>query len=195
MEKYIYNVIFITIIGIRTVVWSQIDSNIANSYTSVNIPEVALIDIESTTGSNNINITMNRTYEAGKGSLGWWEDDTLWMNYSSVTGSSEPTREITAVITSGETPQGTKLELRANQYSSLSNEGSGSFGTPTTTRISLSETPQAIITDIGSSYTGDGPENGHQLIYRIAKKGKSYTADIRAGNYAPITITYTMTDN
>lgn len=211
MKIYRYATIFITILGINNKIWPYItttanppeisvspttsnDNHKANSYALIRIPKVAMIDIESTTGSSNINIAMNRTYEAGQGSLGWWEDDTLWMNYSSIIGSNEPSREISASISSGEVPSGTKLLLHANNYSSISNEGSGDFGTKTT-RIILNNTPQAILTNVGSSYTGDGVENGHQLIYRISKIGKESTQDIRAGNYAPITITYTMTDN
>jgi hypothetical protein len=69
------------------------------------------------------------------------------------------------------------------------------MGAPTTA-VTLTNTAQNIITGIGSAYTGDGVNNGHNLSY-------SLDLDATSGSYAlldfdestTLEITYTLSDN
>ena len=73
-------------------------------------------------------------------------------------------------------PEGLKLALEAKPYSG---NGKGRFGRPGA-KIFLSQTPQALITNIGASYTGDGPFNGHNLAYTLELDDASKVASVRS---------------
>lgn len=168
------------------------DSNMDEHNAVIVIPEVALLDIE---GANGSTVSLNPTAptEAGLAVSFPVTDSSLWLNYSSIIGSiTEPSRTIIAQISSGVVPAGTSLKLVATNDAG---SGDGLMGLPTT-EISLSTVAQNLITGIGSAYTGDGMNRGHNL---------QYTLDLlpSAGAYGlldfdfneTLVITFTLTDN
>lgn len=85
---------------------------------------------------------------------------TVWINYSSVVefGSSNIIR---ASIVSNEVPAELVIKLKIGPDVG---SGFGKAGTPMNT-ITLSTYPQPIISNIGTCYTGQGPNKGHSLTY------------------------------
>jgi hypothetical protein len=194
MIKYLYILIFFSI----TIGYAQLptpigmDSNTENHNVLITIPEVALLDLESISGTT-INIILITPTEAGESVSFNTVNNSIWLNYSSIIGSiNDPSRVISVQMTSGEIPSGTYLEVTSATYSG---DGDGAFGTPASA-ISINPTTQNIINNIGSAYTGDGVNNGHNLSYKL-----ELLPD--AGSYAlldfedssTIEITYTLSDN
>jgi len=83
-----------------------------------------------------------------------------WINYSSVVERNS-TNTICASLGSGNLPAEVLVKLRISEDAGA---GSGNMGKPADP-IVLSNYPQAIITDIGSCYTGQGVDKGHLLTY------------------------------
>ena len=157
---------------------------------SIVIPEVALLDLESSSTSS-FTTGPSVPSEAGD-ALDFTEavNDQLWV-YSSVIGSSEPERRVSAFI-EGTIPEGVVVSVVASPYSG---EGKGKTGIPSG-KVILSNTPQDIITNIGSCYTGDGIHNGHQLTYTVEldKTAGSY-AKLNFDESTTVSVTYTLSDN
>lgn len=152
---------------------------------SVGIPEVAQIDIEP----NNSGITLSLTPPSEAGNTASNNsNNSKWLNYTSAIEPGGPSRQVLAQITSGTLPDGLELTIEANGYSGV---GQGSFGASTST-ISLSTTPQAIVTNIGRSFTGNGVSNGHQLNYELVIDD---FGALDADDSQIITVTFTMVDN
>lgn len=83
-----------------------------------------------------------------------------WLNYTALVNPAESTLSISAEIASGQVPAGFKMHIEALPYKGLA---LGGHGTPTG-KMHLAQIPRVIIDNIGTSYTGAGPEVGHQLI-------------------------------
>jgi len=157
---------------------------------TIGIPQVALLDIESTTGTA---ITLDATAptEAGEKVEFTQEDSTdstLWINYSSIV-SGKATREVTVQITGGDIPKGIELSVEAQQYAG---DGQGTMGRAISTAIVLDDKKAAtIIEGVGSAYTGNGAGSGHNLTYKIAQTGSYSDLEIADSS---LTIMYTLTD-
>jgi hypothetical protein len=158
----------------------------------VRIPEVALLDLEGGRGTD-IRFTGEGPREAGMAvDFSNQTNNDLWINYSSITNKrTEPSRDITVQITSGNVPAGMVLEVTAGKDAG---RGEGQVGVPTGT-ISVNHTAQSIIRGVGSAYTGHGTSNGHQLSYKLAlsnDKGSYGHLDLDQSN--TVAIMYTLTD-
>ena len=179
--------------------WSGVaqDTNETLNNLTVGIPQVALIDIESSSGSSSISMTSATTNEAGSKQLKARTNNSLWLNYSSVVGASEPARDVKVSIQSGSVPSGMLLAVKPSSYKSNSSQGAGDYGVPSKTGYTfLDSVSRTIIENIGSTYTGNGVGNGHQLTYILQmNNNKSKNHLLRAGNYSPITVVYTISDN
>ncbi|WP_435523978.1 hypothetical protein [Chryseobacterium indoltheticum] len=72
------------------------------------------------------------------------------------------------------------------------------MGTPAA-QPTLSATDQTIISGIGSAYTGNGANNGHNLTYALAAGSGpgavAAYADLQATASTVATVTYTISDN
>ncbi len=88
--------------------------------------------------------------------------DGHWINYSSIVNQENSTRSVMVAIL-GKLPVGVYLSVQTTSYQG---NGNGKTGVPSE-KINLSEIPQALITDIGSCYTGTGSNNGHMISYAI----------------------------
>ena len=159
---------------------------------SIQVPEVALLDIEAN-GSKDITLGPDVPTEAGEAlDFSNETNSDLWLNYSSIVGSkSDPRRDITVQITSGTVPASMVLSVEA---STDAGAGDGTMGIPGTS-ITLNPKAQNIITGVGSAYTGNGPSKGHLLTYKLSldpKKGSYASLDFDQAN--TLGITYTLTD-
>lgn len=167
------------------------DDNTDNHDVTVTVPEVARLDIE-TAGNSSLALGPVDSGEAGAPlDFSSATDNTLWINYSSTVGSTtEATRKVTVAITDGTVPGG--MDLKVVSAVDAGN-GEGTVGTPTA-EVNLDATAQDVITGIGSCYTADGVNNGHQLTYSLVRGGDYSDIDFDESGTV-LTITYTLTDN
>jgi hypothetical protein len=178
--------ILVFLLLFSTHAFSQWEEGQINVFFSV--PEIALVDIESIT-SNNINFTIIPSNESGgTPEIKESNNESLWINYSSAMKNLKSSRSIVAEISNGNLPEGIQLFLKASDYSG---RGKGKLGHPTE-KINLSSQPKPIITEIGSCFTGDGVNNGHQLSFSIAVTDYS---KMRSTQELDFTVLYTITDN
>ncbi len=163
--------------------WEEGELNV-----SFSLPPVALVDIEPD-ANNSIHFTVLPVAESGASpQIKRTTDQTLWLNYSSALANPQNTRSILAEITGGGLPEGVTLNVEALRYDGT---GDGQFGQPAG-KVSLSNQPKAIITDVGNCFTGDGVNNGHQLTFSIEVSDYS---KITAASESSFTILYTLSDN
>lgn len=156
----------------------------------IGVPAVALVDIEAASGTT-INLGADAPTEAGDAvdfSTGASNND-LWLNYSSIKDSANATRKITASITSGTLPAGVVLTVTAGADAG---NGAGTKGT-SAGAVNLTTTDQDIITAIGSAWTDDGVNNGHNLTYDLTLSSGNYSS-LDAADNTTVTITYTISD-
>ena len=184
------SVIIATVLFYFGVANAQTDTNEASHGVEITIPTVAIVDIEGPEGeSPAINLTPGIDgLEAGAAvNFSAATNSNLWLNYTSIAGP-EQTRSINAAITEGSLPAGVSLKVVAGNASAT---GNGAKGSPESV-INLSSTAAPLISGIGSSYTGDGHSNGHQLTYSLDMNDESY-ANLVAADYN-VTVTYTITE-
>lgn len=189
--KTLATLTFACILFTSAVMAQDVDND--NHDMQLDVPSVAIVDLESATGTT-IYLGPTAPTEAGNPlDFSSQTNSGIWLNYSSVKSTSQfPTRDIEVAITSGPLPNGISLTVLASPYSG---SGDGTMGNPTGP-VTLSNAPQAIINGIGSCYTGDGVNNGHNLIYTLNLAGGagSYAA-LDSDNSNTIQITYTISDN
>ena len=159
---------------------------------TIGIPEVALLDIE-TTASKAISLKASAPTEAGEKVEFNQSNSDLWLNYSSIVGENS-SRAVTVQITEGDVPNGVDLTVVANQYEG---DGEGSMGKASEEPILLnSKEATNIIKGIGSAQTGNGAKKGHNLTYKIAQSDdKDAYANLNFEQSTTLTITYTLSDN
>ncbi|MCP9767886.1 hypothetical protein EGI22_08175 [Lacihabitans sp. LS3-19] len=168
------------------------DTNVDKHTIDIKIPEVAILDLETTGKSSAISLAAEAPKEAGN-ALDFTNavNTEIWINYSSIIGSkTEPSREVTVQITSGDVPSGMEISVEAAKDAGL---GEGTVGSPAGV-LSLSTSAQKIITGVGSAYTGDGAKSGHNLTYKLKAASGAY-GDIDFDQSGSITVTYTLSDN
>jgi hypothetical protein len=167
-------------------------SNTKSQDITISIPEVALLDLESSTTSSAIRLNAVAPNEAGNSlDFSSASSNDIWLNYSSIVGSSQPSRKVCAFI-EGSVPDGVIVSVTASSYSG---NGKGRNGAPIGNVI-LSNNMQDIITNIGSCYTGNGPNNGHKLTYSLEldRSNDSY-GKLKFDQSANISVTYILSDN
>lgn len=165
------------------------DTNADNHTITISVPEVALVDIEPA-GNKNITLGFTPPTEAGLPVVPSGADNTLWLNYSSIKSVADATRTVSVSLNA--LIPGIDINVTA---AAATGTGGGTLGTPSPL-LTLSAGGQTIISDIGSAYTGDGANNGHNLTYELAAVGgiASY-ADLEATASTVATVTYTISDN
>ena len=159
----------------------------------ITIPEVAILDIESAT-STTISLAPTEPTEAGLAlDFSGATDNSLWLNYSSIVGStSDASRTVTVKIQSGAVPTGLLLKVTA---AGDNGSGDGAMGT-SAAQLTLTGVAQSIITAIGSCYTGSPQLKGHQLTYVLelnAAAGSYASIDFDESNN--VVLVYTISDN
>src|SRR5690554_7510808 len=143
---------------------AQVDTSTDSHTIGINIPTVALVDIEPEASKN---ITMNfvAPTEAGMPIEAPTANADLWLNYSVIPSGSTATATVTVSLNA--LIPGVDIDVIAGADAG---GGDGNMGTPLGS-VTLTETGQAFIDNIGASYTGDGENNGHQLTYSLDVSG------------------------
>lgn len=161
-----------------------------NRHVAVNfpMPQVSLIDIEPDS-NNSINFSIMPGENPGSAPIIVnSHSKELWLNYTSSLTGFQSTRMVTAEIANGTPPLGFKIFLEASAYYG---NGKGKLGT-SAGKVELSQQPHPVILGIGNSFTGDGTNHGHRLIFNLEV---SEYAEIKESDRASFTILYTLTDN
>ena len=168
------------------------DTNTDNHTITISIPEVALVDIEPA-ATKNITLGFTAPTEAGNPITPSTSNSTLWLNYSSIKSVADPTRNVSVKVNA--LIPGIDIHVTA---AAATGSGGGTLGTPAA-QITLSAADQTIISGIGSAYTGNGANNGHNLTYALAAGsgpgGVAVYADLQATATTVATVTYTISDN
>lgn len=177
--------VFILAVGSGFNAFSQ-DTNTDNHQITVEVPTVALLDLE-TAGTKNItaSFTQATPLEAGDKLSAPAANSTLWLNYTSIqTGTTTKRVDVkSSAVING---------IDINLVAAAAATGSGTRGTPTA-GFNLTAADQTLINGIGSAYTVSGPNNGHQLTYSFNSTDANY-ANLRSGS-TTVTVTYTLADN
>lgn len=159
---------------------------------TITVPEVALVDIEPS-ASKNISLGFTAPTEAGLPITPSGTNNTLWLNYSSIKSAADATRNVSVKVNS--IIAGIDIRVTA---AAAAGAGDGTLGTPSA-QLTLTAADQTIISGIGSAYTGNGANNGHNLTYALAPGSSSGTiavyADLEAVASALATVVYTISDN
>ena len=177
-----------TLFGLTQINAQDTDSD-AHTLT-IDIPEVALLDIE---GGTAVTISPIAPTEAGSPiDFTTNTDNSLWLNYSSIIGNApDDSRTVTANL-AGTLPTGSNLIVTAG---AASVDGGGTKGSSSgAVTLAAVATDYTVITGIGSCYTGDGANKGHNLTYSITENTGSYGSLNFDTDYT-VTITYTLSDN
>ncbi len=168
------------------------DTNTDNHTITISIPEVALVDIEPA-ATKNITLGFTAPTEAGQPIVANAANTTLWLNYSSIKSVADPTRNVSVKLNA--IIPGIDIHVTA---AAATGSGGGTLGTPSA-QLTLSAADQTIISGIGSAYTGNGANNGHNLTYVLAPGsgpgGVAVYADLQATATTVATVTYTISDN
>ncbi len=190
IKSFKFLIMFLLIGTIATQTSAQVD-NVDVHDVQIVIPEVALLDIEPA-GSKDIILTITEPSEEGDPlDFSTATNNTLYLNYSSIIGSTtESVRVVTAAITAGTMPGGMLLKVTAGADEG---NGKGTVGA-TAGAVTLSGTAQNVVTGIGSCYTNSPEGNGHQLTYALEVDATNY-GDLDFDDATTLTITYTLSDN
>lgn len=161
------------------------DTDKAEHQIGITIPTVAIVDIEG--NGNNTTIELNPSFsnlEAGDAvDFSGVTNSELSLNYTSII--NDKTNKITAEIdVDTESNYGFSIKLSVGS----NNGGSGELGEGQED-VELSTTPAAVVTGIGSCYSGDGNSKGRTLTYSLEAKDYS---KIIGQEYDEITVTYTI---
>ncbi|MFW5823170.1 MAG: hypothetical protein ACOCU7_07245 [Tangfeifania sp.] len=165
------------------------DSNEASHQVTLDIPQVALVDIEGLSGEAGI-ITLTpalENMEAGEAvDFSGATNSDLALNYTSIVKDGE-TRDITVGI-DNDLPTGLSLEIIA---SSIESGAVGNPGTGQTVELNAPGESKNIVTGIKSVYTGTGNGKGHPLTYNLKVDDDEYSSLEAASS--TVTVTYTIT--
>lgn len=193
MKKLNLSLAALALVTISANVSAQADTNAASHNIVIGVPNVALLDIESGIANNNINMSFTVPTEAGQPITPVADNNTLWLNYSSIKKNTTYSR-IVSVKLEAVIP-GVAIKVTAAGHTG---GGAGTFGT-STGQLTLTAADQPILTGIGSAWTGDGNTNGHQLTYNVGYGGAG--TGTGTANYADLVVctttaivTYTLSD-
>lgn len=165
---------------------AQADTETDNHQITVEVPEVALLDLET---SSSLNFTASFTKpandEAGNKIVAPDANNTIWLNYTSIQDGTT-TKKVN--VTADVLVPGVDIHVVAAAAAG----GAGTKGTPSA-GFNLTTGSQTLISGIGSAYTGSGSTSGHELTYTFVAADGNY-ANLRSGN-TTVTVTYTLADN
>ncbi|MFM9945398.1 MAG: hypothetical protein ACKVQB_09230 [Bacteroidia bacterium] len=147
------------------------------------IPHVAMVDVE---GGGSVSLGLSAPNEAGLGMSTSATNSSLWLNYSSTTN---PSSSNSVMVKIDAALPGLDLKITASSDASA---GDGATGTPAST-LTLTTSEQSLINNIGSCYTGDGTNKGHNITYNLV--ANSYNLIEHSSTPGVTTITFTITNN
>ena len=160
--KFLSKIIIVGILGLITL--NSFAQNSAKHNIDIRIPEVALLGLVA--DNSNVTRIHTKSNNVAENSVSFADEtdvNSVWINYSSVKKTQSAPRRITAFV-QGDIPEGIQLKVSA---SAASPNGKGELGQSKGSTV-LGEQPTEIIGDIGSCYTGQGVQHGHNLVYSLA---------------------------
>ena len=176
MNRFLFLLFFFTTSFMSAQVVAGSNNSTSNS---VAPNEFFILDIEP----NNFSIDLSALSPSEAGQEYFFSSNSeKWLNYTSSVPFGD-VRTISVSVTGS--LSGLSLSLTVSPCTSCF----GVFGVPVGTVV-LGSTPQNVINGIGGSYTGNGPNLGHNLIYSLSITNY---AQILASNNN-LTIIYTITD-
>lgn len=135
------------------------------------------------TESSSIHIDMNSVIAAGENSEKVMSNNQ-WLNYSLHVNPSDPVSSISVSVVSGNLPPGVEIYVQAGRHTG---NGQGKTGVPAG-KVKIDNVPKVILGGIGSSSTGNGNFQGHQIIFSMMITD---FALLQPGNYT-IYLQYTL---
>lgn len=163
----------------------QAQTNSSDHAISLGLPEVALLG----TQSGPVNLQLSGALAAGDAVEASKSDSSAYIQFSSVITDGSP-RTLYAKYT-GSIPAGTFLKALVKDPGI---NASGDYGTLIATDVTLSNTDNILVTDIGSCYSGTAADDGYNLKYTWGLDNpEANYADIRATASAAVTVTLTIT--
>jgi len=191
MKNFKFPLLSLVALAISTSINAQ-DTNKDDHTITITIPEVALVDIEPA-ATKNITLGFTAPTEAGLPIIPSASNTTLWLNYSSIKSVADPTRNVSVKLDA--IIPGIDIHVTA---AAATGAGGGTLGTPSA-QLTLSGADQTIVSGIGSAYTGNGANNGHNLTYALVAGsgpgGVAVYADLQATASTVAKVTYTISDN
>lgn len=147
----------------------------------LSLESVTLLDI----APDNTGFTLNFGIPTDAGKAVTATNNTKWLNFTSAVkpGVSRSIR----VQMSGTLPTGVSLNLTPSAYTGT---GAGALGIPVAS-LMLSTASQTLISNIGGAFTGNGSNNGYNLIYSLSV---SNFAQLRTQSRS-VSLIYTIVDN
>jgi len=183
IKNRIITVLAFTLIvsAIQTV--KAVDTNVSTSTISLGIPEVSLL--KTSTGVINLSLLQRNAGQSIETSK---SDSTTRLLLSSVIRTTN--RTLSAKITTGTIPTGTILKLIAKQPNASFIGSASTIGA----EVTLDATDRAVITNIGTCYTGTAASDGFPLRFTYALDSNTATyGALRANSGVTIIVTLTMT--
>lgn len=135
------------------------------------------------TESSSINIDMNSVIAAGENSEKVVSNNQ-WLNYSLHVNPSDPVSSISVSVVSGNLPPGVEIYVQAGRHTG---NGQGKTGVPAG-KVKIDNVPKVILGGIGSSSTGNGNFQGHQISFSMIITDFAF---LQPGNYT-IYLQYTL---
>uniref|UniRef100_UPI003216F180 hypothetical protein n=1 Tax=uncultured Draconibacterium sp. TaxID=1573823 RepID=UPI003216F180 len=164
------------------------DKNQANHDINIGISKHALVGLSS---SGPIELSPAAPTEAGMGldfNASSATDNSLWLNYSSITGRAGNTIDV--AMAAPTLPKGVGIELVVAKDAG---KGKGKVGEVAMETVTLGPHPKIFIKNIKNGYTGKGEGAGHQLTYRLTMDGSSENYEALTTGAYTVRVTYTIT--
>jgi len=137
--------------------FGQVQRNINATF---NLSQVAMIDMEPS--NSTVTLNLSSAIEAGEQATVLTTNNEKWINFSSAVSAGN-SRSISVKIDGGQVPPGIYLKLST---ASVAGIGKGALGSPSGI-LTLSGTPQTIVSNIQGAFTGNGINNGYKLTYSL----------------------------
>jgi hypothetical protein len=179
MKKVLF-FMFVAILGLMKVSYGD---GLTDSHTvGFTIPAFSLIDIEPA-ASKALSLTLTTPTEAGT-TFADVTNNTLWLNYTAIKSISTQYK-----VSVNMSPVIAGFDLKV-----VAGAASGAYGTAGTPQslVTLTGTDQVLINAIGSCYTGDGANKGHNLTYTLSPSTTNFGNMVGGGTATSTTITYTI---
>ena len=109
-----------------------------------------------------------------------------YLQYTALVASK---KYVKAEISSGSLPNGFSLNLKVDEAKG----GKGKVGKEKNKFEKLTKSGVEVISNIGTSYTGNGGSKGHKLDYQLEIEKNADISKLSSGSF-DITVTYTITE-
>lgn len=158
---------------------------------SFNVPKTNIIDIASLDG-NDITFSPVEIESIANGANFSLANSDLWLNYTVIKSTANAPKRINVSVAAVNFPTGMSLKLKIDPDEGM---GNGEMGSPVLGYSDLipDAAPLELISNIGSCYTGNGVNNGHNMHFRL-DYDNTYYDELHTNFNTVIILTYTITD-